>query len=540
MANTLEVTKKRKGKHIKLAIEVIFFATLMVFAIFYILKDDPASTFALMGKASFFPILLAILILLATLILDGLNITLLSRLYSGRYKFHQGLINVCVGQVVGVFIKSGASIVQAYTFTKQEIKSAQAASVLTMNYLVFQISLILYSVIMVIFGYPYVKDIPIELLGGLPLVVICIIALIVQLVFLGLILGLGFWRGMHRFVLNTGVNFLARMHLLRNPEATRRRLTLQFATYRVEMKRLFHNIPLVIVLFVSNLLKRFLLGIIPYIIFWSLNADLNHLSFAQSLFGTGYVDVISSFINVGAPEVMFQSAYTYFLGAESSSLASAANLLWRSITFYLLFIIGLLSLLLYRGAPKRHELLSNTATIYDLELSNIQEDESTRSYLNEVYKHGKRSHRPLLTENEVRESFRRIRENMIDMTDPVSEENDDKDLTSVLEENRKHLAQIQTEVAQEIEKTKPDAEIQEEAKQDLAIQADKQKKRFLRKQARLERKKIKEQEKLEADLLRMQPSGTTMKEDEQHNLHFSSDEEITEISVLPTSVETKE
>jgi hypothetical protein len=57
---------------------------------------------------------------------------------------------------------------------------------------------------------------------------------------------------------------------------------------------------------------------------------------------------------------------------------------------------------------------------------------------------------------------------------------------------------------------------------------------------RLDRKKMKEQEKLQAELLRMQPSGTTMKEDEQHNLHFSSDEEVTEISVLPTSVETKE
>ena len=141
MSTSLDTTKKQKGKHIKQAIEFTFFAGLMVFAIIYILKDDPASTFALMGKASFFPLLLAILTLLVTLLLDGLNITLLSRLYNGRYKFHQGLINVCVGQVVGVFIKSGASIVQAYTFTKQEVKSAQAASVITMNYLIFQISL---------------------------------------------------------------------------------------------------------------------------------------------------------------------------------------------------------------------------------------------------------------------------------------------------------------------------------------------------------------------------------------------------------------
>jgi hypothetical protein len=305
------------------------------------------------------------------------------------------------------------------------------------------------------------------------------------------------------------------------------------------MKRLFHNIPLVIVLFASNLIKRFLLGVIPYIIFWSLNADLSHLSFAQSLFGTGYVDVVSSFINVGAPEVMFQSAYTYFLGAESSSLASAANLLWRSVTFYLLFIIGLLSLLLYRGAPKRHELLSNTATIYDLEITNIQEDESTQTYLNSVYQPNKKKLH-LLTRKQVNESFKKIRASMMDQKETVVEVSEDKDLSSLLEEQRKHLAQIQVEVAKELEKEKPDAEIQLEAKQDMEVQENKQKKRNMRKQMRLDRKKMKEQEKLQAELLRMQPSGTTMKEDEQHNLHFSSDEEVTEISVLPTSVETKE
>ncbi len=538
MATSIDAPKK-KGKHVKLALEIIFFAALMVFAVFYILKDDPATTFSLMGKASFFPLFLAILILLVTLVLDGLNITLLSRLYSGKYQFHQGLVNVCVGQVVGVFLKSGASIIQAYTFTKQEIKSAQAASILTMNYLVFQISLILYSVVMVVFGYPYVKDIPIDLLGGLPLVVICIIAFGVQLVFLGLIIGLGFWRGFHRFVLNTGVDFLAKLHILRNPDATRRKLTLQFATYRVELKRLFHNIPLVIVLFTSNLLKRFLLGIIPYIIFWSLNADLSNLSFAESLFGTGYVDVVASFINVGAPEIMFQSSYTYFLGGQFSSLASAANLLWRSVTFYLLFIIGLLTLLLYRGAPKRHELLSNTATIYDLEIANIQEDESTRTYLDSIYKPNSKR-RSLLTPTEVNESFRRIRENILGKTEEATEVIQDKDLTTLLEEQRKHLAKIQTEVAKVIEKEKPDAEIQMEAKQDMEIHANRQKRKDLRKRARLDRKRMKAQKKLQEDLLRMQPSGTTMKEDEQHNLHFSSDDEVTEISAMPSSVETKE
>ena len=522
--------KGARGKHIKLIIQVVFFASLIVFALLYVLKDDPQQTFATLGQASFFPLLGAIGILLFSLLFDGLNITLLARLYNGRYHYYQGLINTSIGQVLGVFVKSAACIPQAMTFTKQDIKSAQGASILTMNYLLYQLSLFLYSVFIVIFGYSYVKDVPIELLGGLSLFSLCIIALSVQFIILIAIFSLGFARRLHRLVLNNGINLVSKLHILRNPEMTRRKLTLQFATYRIEMKRLFQHKRLVLIILLSNLIRQFLLGSIPFMIFLSLKADMSHLTFDTSLFLTGYVNTISSLISVGVPEVMFQSAFGFYLSGEATALASAANLLWRSVTFYLLFAIGLACLLLYRGAPKRQQLLSNTQTIYDLELSNILEaDDETKKYLEDVRLHGNRNHAPLLSERQVEASFRNIRKDMIRNGSEEKKEEVDNSLAEALEQQRKNLAKIQHDVSMIIKQDKPDKEIQKEAENEMLLQS----RTNLKRQERKNRRAKKKEEKAKRRLLKLQPKGTTIKEGEDGSIIYVFDNEMTECVSLP-------
>ena len=493
----MESGSRSRAKRIKLILEIGFLAALMAFAIIYILKDDPIKTFSMLGQAEILPLLLAILLIIMTLVLDGMNITLLSRLYNRKYHYYQGLMNVCVGQVAGVFVKSAANIIQAYTFSKQDIKNAQAASILTMNYLMFQISLLIYSFVMVILGYPLMKEVPIELLGNMPLSLLSILVLVIQSLILFGICLLGFSRRMHRLVLNGGIDFLVKLHLCRNPEKTRRKLTLQFVTYRIEMKRLFTNLKLVFLLLLSNLLKRFLLDCVPFLVFLSLGIDGGVLSFSKSLFATGYISTISSLFNVGIPEIMFQSTFSFFLGGESFlSLASAANLLWRSITFYLLFAIGLLSLLLYRGSPRKYQLLYNTATIYDLEIDNIRNaDESTKSYIRDVCKEDERIYAPLLNQEEVSRSFQKLRKNIASDKKEETETIDD-DLQKALQEQQLSLAKAQKEVADILSSQKPDREIQKETDRELRLQEKRQKKISERRARRIEEKRQRKYQKI--------------------------------------------
>lgn len=517
-------TKTAKKKHgtVKRIFQVLFFVLLTVLALIYVLHNDPSKTFEYLGSADFFPVIVAILVILSTLVLDGIALTLLTRIYQPRYHFYQGLLNVMTGQSIGVYLKASAPLVQATTFSKQGVGPAESASVLTMNYLLYQFSLFFYSLVIVIVGYPIIKDAPLDLLGGMPIFYIVLVGLLMQLFFLLMILGLAYFRGLHRFVLNTGINILAKLHLLADPEGVRRKKTIQFATYRIEMKRLFKHKGRVVAIVVLNLLKQFLLGIVPFILFWSLGADLNLLNFGKSLCGTGYVNVIGSFITVGAPEISFQAIFSYFLaGTEGAeNLASACNLLWRSLTFYLLFLIGIITLASYRGKSKKYVLLSDTGTIFDLEAINLTKgDEEDKKYLQEIYQKGKKEEPPLITEDDVVASFEELRKTMEEK--PVSQSlSDDETIAKVLQEENKRLAEIEKETAQSRGEPTSDPEIRAEARREFTFLQHRKEKKKARKEARLAKKKAKKEARERELLNSLQPEGSHVEVDEKNGLHI--------------------
>ena len=151
--------KKKTGKNI---VKILVILIVTILSVYYVLKDDPIRTFSFLGEVHFFPFLLALALACLTPVLDGIVLTFFTRLYNRRYRFSQGLVNTIIGSFIGCIYKTGAMFIQAYTFTKQDVKGAHAASILTMQFLMYQITFTLYSLIMVFVGYPFVRDIPIE------------------------------------------------------------------------------------------------------------------------------------------------------------------------------------------------------------------------------------------------------------------------------------------------------------------------------------------------------------------------------------------
>ena len=511
-----EVVQPVKKNWVKTLFETLFLIALTVLALAYILKDDPGRTFALLKEANFFPLLLALAVIFAGIFLEALSITLLARLYQPKFHYLHGLINVLVGESVGIYVKAGGSVIQEITFTKQGIDVADGASILTMNFLVYQFSICLYSALIVIFGTGFVQDVPLDLLGGMRIFWIGILSLALQLSFLLIILALAYWRGLHRFVLNTGINFLAKIHILKKPEETRRRLTIQFATYRIEMKRLARHKGLVATLLGIDLLKAFLNALVPLIVLTSLGADIASIGYVKAFFGAGYVQVISNSIGVGAPEIAFQAIFTNFLSprTDAANLASAANLLWRALSFYLLSIVGLISLLSYQGAPKIRKVLSHTGTIYDLDLRALTDgDNADKEYMKEIHKGGRKKNGSVLQEEEMKASFLLLKANMME---PIEEEKpltDDAEVQRIIEEQNKRLAEIEKETYEAKKKKRPDSEIRKEADKDFAYQKEKEAK----KAARRAKREAKRDEKTKKKLAKNRPVGS--------HVSFSSDED---------------
>lgn len=516
----VEKNHKKFSKYIKIILQVGFFLGLTIFSLIYIFIDKPGETLSYISEAAFWPLVGAILFFLLTLVTDGAELTLLSRLYMKKYKFSQGVINVCTSQLIGVYVKSAVPAVEAYTFSKQEVKGPHAASIVTMSFLMYQSTLCIYSSLVTILGWGQLKDVSISLggLGSLPLWAITLFSLGTQLLFLGVILALAFWRGLHRLVLNSFINFLAKIHILKQPENTRIKLTVQFATYRIEMKRLFQHPFIILFSFTMNLIKRCIYAILPYMILFSLKADMSLLPFYPTFIATGWINTISCFLTSGAPEVCFYNVFasSLFLGEGGASVVRAANVLWRSITFYFPLVIGAISMALYRGVPKKYELRSDTATIYDLEISSLGDiDEDTREYLDEIKVEGKQEYPALLSQQEVQDTFEKIRASLIENPSMMTMEKSDEKLEKTLEEQRKHLADVAKETDDLLKASRPDEEIQKEADHELEIQKRKQDSRKLKKEQKRKERALRRYQK-------MLPKGSVFEENEEGHILYKT------------------
>ena len=143
------MTKQQKKNILNILVLVVVSAL----AIWFVLKDNPGDTFKLLGNADIKFVLFAIGAMISVYLVEGVILTILARLYKRDYKYHKGVINC----LIGVFFSditpsnSGGQFAQAYTFAKQNIKVTNAASILFMHFIVYQIILVCFSLLFIFY-----------------------------------------------------------------------------------------------------------------------------------------------------------------------------------------------------------------------------------------------------------------------------------------------------------------------------------------------------------------------------------------------------
>lgn len=500
------MAKKLSKKQVKTLQNVLKISLIVILSglgLYYILKDDPKSTFKVLGEVNALPIFVVLLTILALLSIDGLVLTLLAKRFNKRYSFFQGVMNAQIGNFIGAFNKTSANFVQAYTFTKQDIKGPNAASILTMNFLVYQFVFVFYSIIAVIIGFPIMKDVPLDIFNSMSLFTFSIIGLVIGFLILSFIIVLSICKPLHRLFVNILVFFALKFHLADSEDEVRKKWTLKFVTYRLEMTKLLKNKWFLTILILVNILKQIVTNTLPLVCLWALNLPIGEVNTFQLISSSSYLQLISSYIPAGGAEVAYQATYSSIFKESSSSVISASNILWRSMTFYFNLLVGGLCFIFYKGTPKKDEMRYNTATIFDLEVINYNEsaDDKTKEFvfdLNNDKKEKKvHSKKQLLSEEDVKKSFYRIRKYMNDqpLEDTIIDNQDN------LEEQKKQLAQALKESEELLKQKEVSKEVKDLTDKEMEISKNK---KSQREKNRLEKKRIKDKKMLE----KLQVEGT--------------------------------
>ncbi len=152
-----ETNKKLNKKTKKYAINLIVILVVALgFTTFTLLSDNNlASVIEAFANANGWIIGVILIMMIIIVLIESTILFILARLYTTRFSLGKGIGNY----FIGVFFShltpssSGGQFAQAYTFKQQGIELANAASILVMHFLLYQIAQVFFGFLALIFRF---------------------------------------------------------------------------------------------------------------------------------------------------------------------------------------------------------------------------------------------------------------------------------------------------------------------------------------------------------------------------------------------------
>lgn len=411
---TPEESKKRS--FLKFLVYFLIIITLTGVALFISLYNEFDSVLNALKHSDWrYLVLIFGLVTLAYLI-EAFTIFAFSRLYTRKYKYHQGIAAVMVNAFYSDITPgaSGGQIMEAYTMNKQGVEVSTSASILIMSFIVYQICLILIGGVGIFFSNGLLASIATFNLNingvtiTIPTIVFTVGGFALNIAVILILFLMSYSHKIHNFILHRGINFFAKIKLIKNPEEKRESLRIQVENFKIELRRLISNIPIFALMIICWTLILIIRFSIPFFAGLALNGygycvnpdgslvvqavmdnrgsisgfvpvmstgqpDIQ--SFWQGVFLSSYHQMASGLIPIpgaaGVSEYFFSTIFSKYY--VSSSITTAAQIIWRFSTFHIVLLVSGIVAATYRSSPKNQVHHANRKTFVTLQYQTYTE-----------------------------------------------------------------------------------------------------------------------------------------------------------------------
>lgn len=321
---------------------VFFIALITLLTLYFTLKDDNGSIRQLIQSIS--PLALIGILFYALLpnLFMAASLTAITKTYYPKFRFTQGVVNAFIGSLFSGITPgaSGGQVGQIFVYSKQGVPFASASSALWMDFIIYQITLIAYTIVFMFLRFPYYYSrYPLLLtfiLLGFLINGSVVIALWSMARFPKIYEKISYWF----------CHFCYKLHFIRDEEKALEAWNHQLKTFTHEINTNKENKKLVIRLIIINILRLTVYFSIPYVIGLAMHHTMPLIDcIALSCF----VSMANAFFPIpgasGGTEVMFVTMYGMLL---EPALVSSIMLCWRFTTYHLVLVIGVIMFLFVR------------------------------------------------------------------------------------------------------------------------------------------------------------------------------------------------
>lgn len=327
----------KRQKEYCLYISLIVIIAMIVF--FLAFKENGNAILTIFSQLDFKLFLLAIGAILLYHLIVGYIISLFARFYKKEYTLKEGYQNALIAALFHGLtpFSSGGQFIQGYVFYKQGIDVGESASVLLMDFIVYQITMVFYTLIFIILKYTSYFQI------NSSLFTVALFGFLINFtIIIGLIV-LARSNTLHSWLCSKGIYFLAKWKLIKNPEATIAQFNEYLSKFKIELARLSCKKSLIIRVVLANILRLTLYFMIPYLCAIALRVEIPYNYLMDVIALSSFVSMVNSFVPSPGASGGSEGAFTImFSGLMSRENVISTMLLWRFITYYMILIIGAL------------------------------------------------------------------------------------------------------------------------------------------------------------------------------------------------------
>ena len=313
----------------------IIVISIIVLIVYIFVVDKPADILsAVLTVKPVWLLSAAMMMVVYWLLESGILHLVTKKLYSGQ-RFMNTLSTSMIGQFYNCItpFASGGQPMQAYSMVSYGVPLGIAGSSLLVKFIVYQFSLTLYSLAMLVIYWGFFSS---KVSG---LATLSILGFSINMaVMLGLIF-IGFAKGTAKKITESVIRFLAKLHLVKQPDKKIEAAFQELEQFHGGFALIRHNIYTILNMFWLSVVQLTVFFLVPY--FLCLAFGKSGVSPLQVIAAQAFVSMITAFVPLpgaaGGAEISFVTFFAIFMNGSDLNLSM---LLWRILTFYCPIVVG--------------------------------------------------------------------------------------------------------------------------------------------------------------------------------------------------------
>ncbi len=305
--------------------------------LFFILKDNFSSTIKIMGSINLFYFILAILMYAGVFTVEAYIMFLLIKEYKKNYNFKDSFkLSLMTKFFNGITpFSSGGRPLQVFELKKTGVRMVDGTNVIVQDFVIFQISLIIYSIFAFIINAIF-KIFPTDgflfsmtVLGFIINTVILIVALIFSIS-----------KSLNKRIIDFFINSLYKIKLIKDKENAHEKCSKLCDEYYNAFKDFKHKKDLILKCIIMELIAITLFYLVIVVVFLALNVKTTHI--LSLVIASNFIYLTGCYVPIPGGSGGIEYAFIHYLETfvTTSGVLSSALIIWRFATYYLPTLVG--------------------------------------------------------------------------------------------------------------------------------------------------------------------------------------------------------